>query len=57
MDDSTNGQSQDARPARGRYERPAIEESASFERLKLACGHHGGDPEPECNGVGGHEDS
>jgi hypothetical protein len=41
-DKNHDSQEQDLPPRRAAYEKPAIEQSASFERLHLACAFAGG---------------
>lgn len=48
MKESEKQESAPSTNARARYERPAIEESATFERLQLSCAHQAGET-AECD--------
>ena len=51
MDDNNDGQREVTKTSRAHYERPAIEQSATFERLQLACVFHAGDENEECTAM------
>jgi len=49
MDDNNDAPGS-TQAGRAPYERPAIEQSASFERLQVTCGHQATEGIPECEG-------